>query len=230
MNNEVNNEIKENFEKNNKLMFLSLVGVLTLIVAIAGTTYAYFSVTATNNNVITGSSAYDEGALSVVVTQESDGTGKLVPQLDAAIQSAVTGSTGKGSCVDANDNTICKVYSITITNNSNVALNVTGKLELTANSMTNLKWAKGTSATSGFPANSSGPFYPVSTTSLSDDSLTASTSTSGNSKTYYVVIWISETNSSQDDKNDFSGVVTFDGYISGGDGTKVNGISSTIRG
>lgn len=230
MNNEVNNEIKENFEENNKLMFLSLVGVLTLIVAIAGTTYAYFSVTATNNNVITGSSAYDEGALSVVVTQESDGTGKLVPQLDAAIQSAVTGATGKGSCIDANGNTICKVYSITITNNSNVALKVTGKLELTANSMTNLKWTKGTSDTGGFPTSSSGPFYPVSTTSLSDDSLTASTDNSGKSKTYYVVIWISEINSSQTDKNDFSGVVTFDGYISGGDGTKVNGISSTIRG
>lgn len=223
------NNIKDNFKENNKIIYLMIVVILTLVVAIIGTTYAYFSANATDTNNIYGSSAYDANTLSVEVTQVSSGNGNLIPQLDSAIQNAVTGATGKGSCIDANDNTICKVYSIKITNNANVALNVTGKLTLTANDMTNLKWSKGTSATSGFSC-SSNSCYGISTTSLADASLTSSADTTGNSKTYYVVIWISETNSSQTDKNNFTGVVTFDGYVTGGDGTKVNGITSTIRG
>ena len=126
-------------KKESKIMFFSLLGVLTLITAIAGATYAYFSATATNNNVIKGESAYDANALKLEVNQVSAGEGKLVPQLNSAIQKAVEGASGKGSCIDANGNTICKVYSIKITNNSNVALNVSGTLTLTATNMTNLR-------------------------------------------------------------------------------------------
>ena len=78
-------------KKESKIMFFSLLGVLTLITAIAGATYAYFSATATNNNVIKGESAYDANALKLEVNQVSAGEGKLVPQLNSAIQKAVEG-------------------------------------------------------------------------------------------------------------------------------------------
>ena len=109
----MNNDVKDNLgKKESKIMFFSLLGVLTLITAIAGATYAYFSATATNNNIIKGESAYDADALSLEVNQVSAGEGKLVPQLNSAIQKAVEGASGKGSCIDANGNTICKVYTI----------------------------------------------------------------------------------------------------------------------
>lgn len=216
-------------KKENKIMFFSLLGVLTLITAIAGATYAYFSATATNNNVIKGESAYDANALKLEVTQVSAGEGKLVPQLNSVIQKAVEGASGKGSCIDANGNTICKVYSIKITNNSNVALNVSGTLTLTAANMTNLRWAKGTGAATGFPTPA-GTYNTVSTTALADTALSSVSDLTNNNKTFYVVIWISETNAAQEDKNAFSGVVTFNGYIQGDDSQVVNGITSTIRG
>ena len=216
-------------KKESKIMFFSLLGVLTLITAIAGATYAYFSATATNNNLIKGESAYDANALKLEVTQVCAGEGKLVPQLNSAIQKAVEGASGKGSCIDANGNTICKVYSIKITNNSNVALNVSGTLTLTATNMTNLRGAKGTGATTGFPTPA-GTYNTVSTTALADTALSSVADTTNNNKTFYVVIWISETNTAQEDKNAFSGVVTFNGYIQGDDSQVVNGITSTIRG
>ena len=226
----MNNNVKDNLgKKESKIMFFSLLGVLTLITAIAGATYAYFSATATNNNVIKGESAYDADALSLEVNQVSAGEGKLVPQLNSAIQKAVEGASGKGSCIDANGNTICKVYSIKITNNSNVALNVSGTLTLTATNMTNLRLTKVTGATTGFPTPT-GTYNTVSTTALADTSLSSMADTANNNKTFYVVIWISETNTAQEDKHAFSVVVTFNGYIQGDDSQVVNGITSTIRG
>ena len=227
----MNNDVKDNLgKKESKIMFFSLLGVLTLITAIAGATYAYFSATATNNNVIKGESAYDADALSLEVKQVSAGEGKLVPQLSSAIQSAVQGAGSKGSCIDANGNTVCKVYSIKITNNSNVALNVSGSLTLTAANMPNLKWTIGATATTGF----NGTVRPTTTlandTALGNTALSSVTDTTNNNKTYYVAIWISEINQAQEDKNSFSGVVTFNGYIEGSDGGTVNGITSTIRG
>ena len=216
-------------KSDNKHIYILFISVLTLITAIAGATYAYFSATATNNNVVKGESAYDANALQVDVEQVSSGTGKLIPQLDSSIQGAVTGASGKGSCIDGNDNTICKVYSIKITNNSNVALNVSGTLILTAASIPNLKWALGTSATSGFPTPT-GTYNTISETALGNVALSSVADTTNNNKTFYIVIWISETGGVQEDKNAFSGVVTFNGYIQGDDSQVVNGITSTIRG
>ena len=222
----MSNEFRERNNDNKALLF-TIVGVLTLIVAIAGSTYAFFSVSATNTDVIKGGSAYDADTLQLAITQKSSGTGELVPQKDTAIQNAVTG-TGGQTCKDANGNTICKVYEIVITNTSTVKLNVTGTLTLTANNMPNLKWTKGTSATAGFPTPT-GTYYTKANTALADTTLNAS-GQSGNSATFYVVIWISETGTAQTDKDEFTGVVTFTGYIEGSDGSSVGGITSTIRG
>lgn len=225
-NNMYNTDVKKT--KNRGGSFYLLMGILTLVMAIAGSTYAYFAVSATSNgNEITGTSAYGDTALTIEISQISTGTGKLVPQLGSAIQKAYTGTGGK-TCVDGNGNTICKAYSIKITNNSDVKLNVDGKLTLTATDMNNLKWAIGTNA-STYPTATASQ-HPKSYTTLGNTALEAKTNTAGNNHTFYVIIWIEEQNASQQDKNEFTGVVNFDGYITGGDGTRVNGITSTIRG
>ena len=116
----MNDNIKSQ-NNDGKGITLITVGILTIIVAIAGATFAFFQVTATNNN-ITGESAYVANNLELKVTLSSTAaTGKLVPQLEKTgttniLQKAVTGATGKGSCIDENVNTICKVYTITVTN------------------------------------------------------------------------------------------------------------------
>lgn len=155
-------------------------------------------------------------------------TGKLVPQLAVSgttnvLQKAVTGATGQGSCVDENGNTVCKVYTITVKNNTSTKYYVNGTLALTAASMPNLKWAKGTSATEGFSG--------TGTTYEKTDTVLASSVEldGGASASYYVVIWINETGDVQNDSGSFSGTVNFDGYSTTSDGQVVTGVTSTIR-
>lgn len=223
--------MSENIEKknnDNKGITLITVGILTIIVAIAGATFAFFQVTATDSNVIKGESAYTANNLGLKVTLSSSAaTGKLVPQLEKTgttnlLQKAVTGTGGK-SCVDGNGNTICKVYTITITNNTETKFYVTGTLSLVAASMPNLKWATGTSATGGFDGVTTSAVHATTYTSLASNvELAGKASTS-----YYVVVWISETGSAQTDSGTFTGTVTFNGYSTSG--TTVSGVTSTIR-
>lgn len=228
-------------KKNNKLLFTIIVGVLTLIVAIVGATYAFFSVTVASGDYVTGSTGLGKDALKLEIQQVSAGDGILIPQSDDSIQGAVSGEIGNGTCIDDNDNTVCKVYSIKITNQSNVKMNVAGTLTLEAEYMPNLKWAKGTSATTGFPSDATGPFYSsfntyitnvsttTQTTDLANDVLQAN-GFPGNSMTYYVVIWISETNAAQGDTGAFGGTVDFYGYIQDDNGNNIQGITSAFTG
>jgi len=200
-------------ENNNKGLLFSVVGVLTLIVAIVGATYAYFQATASNAGTISGTAA--SGGLDLTVALSStNATGNLVPQKDAAIQSAVTGISNK-SCVDANGNTVCKVYTITVTNTGTATVVVNGTISLSASTMANLKWTTGTSATAGF----TGANAKTVTTLASDVSLAANAS-----KPFYVVVWISETGSAQNssDRGSFTGTITFN--------SANNGVTSTITG
>ena len=86
MDNNMNNtDVKKT--KNKGGSFYLLMGILTLVMAIAGSTYAYFAVSTTSKgNEITGTSAYGDAALTIEISQISTGTGKLVPQLGSAIQ------------------------------------------------------------------------------------------------------------------------------------------------
>lgn len=233
------NEI--DFRKKNKIMFFSILVVLTLIFSVAGVTYAFFSAVATSNEYIKGSSAYTSEAFGLEIAQVSDGTGSMVPLLDSSIPTAVAGN-GTQTCIDAQGNTICKVYSIKITNKMNAKLNVTGDIVLEAVDMPNLKWASGTSATTGFPTGpagqGTGTYNPKSVTRFADVALDSSVTLLDldedglldKTKMYYIVIWISEINTSQTDCNDFTGTVTFNGYIRGGDGSVVGGVTSSFRG
>lgn len=222
--NNINNTVEDTTNEDRKGIFLATVGIMTIIVAIAGATYAFFAASV-SNNAITGQSGYEDiqNALSLSVTMVSNGTGKLIPQNSEndAINAAAVGSGSSQSCIDGNGNTICKVYKITISNTKSIKLNVRGTLtitEATTGSMPNLRWAMSTSsATSGF-----GTANEISTTSLADTSLAATSGT----YTVYVIIWIEETGSEQTDSGSFSGKVEFIGYAGG----ETQGVSSTITG
>jgi len=107
-------------------------------------------------------------------------------------------------------------------------MNIAGTLTLVANDMPNLKWTKGTSPTTGFstPANT---YYTKADTTLSNDVLNAY-GFAGNSKTYYIAIWISEANESQFDNGTLSGAVEFSAYILDNEGNRIPGVTSTFTG
>ena len=226
----MNNNPSLEKEKNDfkGITFIS-IGILTIVVAIAGSTYAWFAVSISSDdntatkNIMQGESGYTASPLSLTITHNTSssvGTKKLIPQTDAAIQKAVTGASGKGACVDANGNAICKVYTITVKNNTTTQYYVDGTFTLTADSMPNLKWTKGTSDAVGFPTPS-GTYNDKSTTTLVSDAVLAG----GASVSYYVVVWISEKGGPQTDSGTFTGTVSFTGSNAAGTNT---GITSTI--
>lgn len=237
--------MKDSFEtkqKNNDVKGISLIsiGILTIIVAIAGATFAFFQVSVSNTSTITGTSAYTATPFTLNVSHSTSGTAgtkALIPQSDEYIQSAVT-----AGCVDANGNAVCKVYTITIQNKTTTKYYVNGTLSFattpattSTTGMPNLKWALGTSATAGFPSTTSGPFYSSFNTFTTNTSATTQTTTlvnnlaltSNATQSYYVVVWISETGAAQTDNGTFTGTVTFNGFSDSGN--TVSGVTSTIR-
>ncbi len=198
-------------EENGKGLFYGVIGVATLIVAIIGATFAYFTATATNNTVIVGTAATSGLTLTVSLVSTS-ATGPMVPQLEAGIASAL-GATS--SCVDGTGNTVCKVYKISIENTGTSAVVVDGTLTLAANTgatFTNLKWSQLATATT----EQASPVYNASSTTalVSGEALepvVAPTGSGVDYAEYYVVVYIKETGSVQNetDTGSFIGTVTF---------------------
>ena len=217
----------KNIKNNNKILLIAIVGVISLIAAISGATYAFFAARTLSNEYIQGSSGLDGNSLKLDIVQLSDGVDVMMPLEDTSVQSIASGASGKGTCINSDNNTVCKVYSITITNMSKVKLKVTGTLKLIADDMPNIKWAKGTSATTGFPTPS-GAYYNKNQTALSEETLEA-TGFSGNSRIYYVVVWVSEQNTAQSDDGTFVGEVSFNAYTIDGNGNEIEGVTSTFR-
>ena len=221
-------------KKNNddKGISLVLVGILTIVVAIAGSTYAFFSVSNTANG-ISGSSAYNSSALTVLVSQKTptsstaNNAKKLVPQLGTYINTAVNTTY---NCLDGNGNLVCKVYEVKVTNATTTPFYITGTMVLTATSMPNLKWSKSTAVASGF--NTTG--YTSATTNVLDPTKGSAESTTllaaNGSVTFYLVFWINEINDAQTDSGTFTASITVKGYSTSDVGDDaVQGVTSTIR-
>ena len=192
------NNVEQNILKRSsrKLIIFEIVCV-ALIIGLIGYTYSFFNVTATNDSVIYGEAASVNLSLTVEKLAPSTNKG-LVPQLDQYITSAVIGRNG--SCVDDNNNNVCQVYKITVTN-SGASVHVNGTLTLSAKNNPNLKWAIISGTTNPTLVSSVNPYSYVK---LTENELY----NSNESKDYYIVLWISETGTIQTDQGGFSGVVT----------------------
>ena len=111
--------------KNGQGIFYGVIGVATLIVAIIGATFAYFSASATvNGDNITGSTLELAGALTVNVEKltfsgASAGSNNLVPA------TITVSTTGVGNALTANCEkngyTGCHVYKITAESSETVS-------------------------------------------------------------------------------------------------------------
>lgn len=206
---------------------LTITLVLVLLVSITGATYAYFAIEATNNNTITGNMATVDLTLSVTrifPTASDVNTSVMVPQLS---NNSALGSALKGKCVDQNKNVACQVYKIVIQNAGGSATQVVdGKVSFYSDAamttdigstMPNLKWRLITSANVSNPTNSVLGNNSNHTADATDTPFVSNLQMETDSIfTYYMIIWINEINTNQEDQStetiekSFYGKITFD--------------------
>lgn len=123
----------EKQKKKNNIIYI-VIAVLTLIVAITGATFAYYTATSTINNVITGNMATIKFNISVAKKTNVDNTRGLIPMTNSMVQKAVSNASTKGICLDDNGNAVCQVYKITINNSSTAGMYFDGYVTLTGGS------------------------------------------------------------------------------------------------
>ena len=126
--------------KNGKGIFLGVVSVATLVVAIIGATFAFFSASTNSaeNGVSFGSTSVEN---TLVLTDSSNLKSTLVPVAseDANFKNYVKLDTQY--CVDDEGNGICSVYQFKVQNNSTVAQSINITLNPAVNGFDNLYYA-----------------------------------------------------------------------------------------
>ncbi|MBQ8192834.1 MAG: hypothetical protein IJZ46_02035 [Bacilli bacterium] len=210
-------------EENNRKgpgVFYAVVGVATLVVAIIGATFAYFSAATDANTEIGGETATVEALTldvePIVVPKKGEDQQGLVPLNENAVLNAV-----KGGCVDSNGNAACHVYRITISNPGSATVASQGTLALAAaadSAFTNLKWALvnglADTATDATGATGVGTTNGMSATEIGTPTLyPVGDAQDRDVEVYYVVVWINNktTNQSSEDYGSFVGTVTWAG-------------------
>lgn len=242
-----NNENMNNNVKNNdsKKITTLLILIAVLMVSTTSATYAFFALSVSNTTAVTGTAATVGLTLNVQQMDLKTNTGVMVPQLDGAPLATAMNNTNK--CVDANANIVCKVYKITITNTSNSGVRLNGTIKFSGtgtsgtNKVSNLKWKRtssgtviGSTATGSYTTKaatndteldliSGGACVPGSTTQTGCTYIDLKKNgESGYTTDYYIVVWINETGSAQNDAGTWSAVVKFEGAYG-------RGVTSTIR-
>ncbi|MGN1376115.1 MAG: hypothetical protein ACI4V5_06130, partial [Prevotella sp.] len=132
---ECNNILKR---QNSKKRYIYLIiGIVILLLAISGATFAYFAFTTTNNN-ITGSAGTVNLALTVTkVLPETSGTDEILITNFNELADKLN-----DDCIDSDGEfALCQLYKITLTNNSTgVNVNVSGSVSFNNENAPNLSW------------------------------------------------------------------------------------------
>ena len=195
-----------NENNNGRGLFYGVIGVATLIVAIIGATFAYFSVNAsiTNNNNIAGSTVeLSDTTIAGTLTRVTPSTVSMVPLKTEELQKGITGE-GNQKCIDENGAKVCDIYTLTINNTSNAPVSLAGNLNITATDMADLRWSLLESPDSATGATAK---EVSDTVIVANEVLAAKTGT----KTYHFVIWFNETELNQNTQagKSYSGTVSF---------------------
>lgn len=176
-------------EENNRKgpgIFYAVVGVATLVVAIIGATFAYFTATADTNATIAGQTT-TAASVSLRVTPvkpteeglQTD-SGRMVP-----LKSALVDKAFEKGCVDDNGYVACQVYKIEVTNGSATeAVLSTTSLKLDASKVTDLRWQTMSDDTITLTGEA------VSTHTTATDVASKQTIAAGQTAVYYVGIWM----------------------------------------
>ena len=131
-----------NNNNNGRGIFYGVIGVATLVVAIIGATFAYFTATANNTAAITGNAASVTFNLDVKkVTTADEKYGGMIPMSNSMVEAALKGKTDTDAsnpkiCQDDNGNAVCQVYKITVKNGGSAGMYLDGYVTLTGGSGT----------------------------------------------------------------------------------------------
>ena len=216
-------------------IFYAVVGVATLVVAIIGATFAFFSASDTNSSAIQGNTAQAAG-IKIDITDITKTGGDMIPlnlKVGDGTKDTVKQFTNAmaGKCKDMNENNVCDVYKITVTNSSTTStIDVRGDLTLTEGAG-NMKWqlinvtndALDTFAAAeitGHEVDGATVTSVTKTGQLVREGLDGATGTGDAARktlaanataTYYVLIWLEEMGADQgtDADKTFKGTVNF---------------------
>lgn len=196
--------MQKNRSKYNLNLVYAIVGVFALIIAVAGSTYAYFSASISANNKVTGNTLDVE--LGLDVQKVSKGTGKLVPIHDGTVSDhesqLSTAASTTNDCVDKKGYTVCHIYKVTITNNGNSDMTVDTTITLNVNGNENIKWANMSNRTTV------GQVHPNSEKTIATG--TPLTESGGTAELYFMV-YLKNTGANQttaDSGKSFTGNIT----------------------
>ena len=138
--------MEENNRKGNS--FYAVIGVATLVVAIIGATFAYFSASRVNDTDIQGTTA-EAGGLTVVANRITTGTNDSIIPLNLIVNQTDKDTVDQfdkameNKCKDSLGNNVCDIYEVIVSNLSKTStVNVQGKLTLSGSetNTTNMYW------------------------------------------------------------------------------------------
>lgn len=187
-------------------IYISVMAVLIIGALTFGATYAYY----VSQDTKTFTGEIEKGIVSTLNLTTTKSSTNLVPLQDSKIKTAITKSSNK--CIDKNNYEVCSLYTITLTN-TNASENLYGyiKTNTTTYTTTNLKYQ--------IFDSSYNAITDVMTISKTANDLvyfkkgtTQVSITSTGTKTYYLAIWLSDTNSDQstDYSKTFNGAIGFE--------------------
>lgn len=124
-------------------IFLGIVSVATLIVAIIGATFAYFSASTESNEGAIGLQAYEYKLSLSVSPVYPEGASAIIPlNPNTVIENAPEGNNtnllyalnvAKNRCIDDSGLQVCALYQVLITNDATNEVILSGELETTSN-------------------------------------------------------------------------------------------------
>ena len=207
--------MEENKSQKASLVY-AILGVAVLIVAVAGSTFAYFTAQATADEEISGEAL--DIALGVTLAPVSatgtKGSG-LIPIFDGSVakddeDNTVTSqlqnaANATNQCVDKNGYTVCQVYEISITNTGTDSTTVDVTVNIDKKQLSNLKWANMTdlkTVGTTHDITSGDDAIVIEDVALTKDN------TAANPVKKYIMVYVNNTGTAQTDKGDFTGRVT----------------------
>lgn len=202
-------EENNNGKSVSKQLAFAIAGVALLIVAVAGSAYAYYNATVQNTTTVTGNAG--AGAPTLAVTKITTGaTGNLIP-IDMTTDMLTTAAKGYGgsttfdatkACKDKNGYSVCQIYSVALTNTSSNTMGFDiGVTALSGTNTPNVDVVLMASNVSVTTATS----IKGSTTGIASGVSVAGGKTT---TTYYIMVIIKNINSAQTDNGKFTGTVT----------------------
>ena len=186
-------------------IFLGIVGVATLIVAIIGASFAYFSAQASSAEGAVNLTAYEFNA-SLSMREVYSSNAKLIPvDPDGEVANAITPNDTNllyalnvaKSCNDTAGYRICALYEVTVENGGATPLTLAGNIVTTSNEAADQNHSAFSNLTYS-PVTKSGETYSIGTATTMNQTVDGTTSIgtinvpANDSVVTYVLIYLNE--------------------------------------